>query len=116
MSQKSQFLQFFSAKIFLKSKHQNEISFVDFFIVNFEFEIQGCEMICSQTQNPNLGTFLRALCWKMLTYFLAIRNIFWRFGIFKDHSVQFAFIWYIHFSGFGIMHQEKSGSPGLNTG
>jgi hypothetical protein len=68
---------------------------VDFFIVNFEFEIQGCEMICSQTQNPNLGTFLRALYWKMLTYFLAIGNIFWRFGIFYDHSVQFAFIWYI---------------------
>jgi hypothetical protein len=46
----------------------------------------------------------------MFIYFVAIRNILRAFGIFYDHSVHFVFIWYI-FSGFGIMHQEKSGSP-----
>jgi hypothetical protein len=30
--------------------------------------------------------------------------ILWSFGIFYDHLV--------HFSGFGILHQEKSGNPG----
>jgi hypothetical protein len=34
------------------------------------------------------------------------------FGIFYDHLVHLVLIWYI-FSGFGIMHQEKSGNPGL---
>jgi hypothetical protein len=37
-------------------------------------------------------------------------NILWRFGIFYDHLVHFAFIWYI-FSGFGFMYQETSGNP-----
>jgi hypothetical protein len=41
---------------------------------------------------------------------MAIWNILPTFGIFYDHLVQFVFIWYI-FSGFGIMHQEKSGNP-----
>jgi hypothetical protein len=35
--------------------------------------------------------------------FLAIWNILWRFGIFCEHLV--------HFSGFGIMYQQKSGNP-----
>jgi hypothetical protein len=51
-----------------------------------------------------------ALDWKMLIYFMAICNILLTFGILYDHLAQFAFIWYI-FSGFGIMHQEKSGKP-----
>jgi hypothetical protein len=43
---------------------------------------------------------------------MVICNILWAFGIFKDHAyAHFVFIWYI-FSGFGIMHQEKSGNPG----
>jgi hypothetical protein len=41
---------------------------------------------------------------------MAIWNILQTFGIFYDHLVQCVFIWYI-FSGFGIMHQEKSGKP-----
>jgi hypothetical protein len=41
---------------------------------------------------------------------MAIWNISWRFGIVYDHLVHFVFIWNI-FSGFGIMHQEKSGNP-----
>jgi hypothetical protein len=31
--------------------------------------------------------------------------------IFYDHLVHFVLIWFI-FSGFGIMHQNKSGNPG----
>jgi hypothetical protein len=30
---------------------------------------QGCQTVCFQTQNPNLGKFWRALEWKMLVYF-----------------------------------------------
>jgi hypothetical protein len=48
----------------------------------------------------------------MLKYFKAIWNILQTFGLFYDHLVHFAFIWY-NFSGFGTMHQEKSGNPGL---
>jgi hypothetical protein len=33
---------------------------------------QGCQMVYFQTKNPNLGTFWRALEWKMLVYFMAI--------------------------------------------
>jgi hypothetical protein len=33
---------------------------------------QGCQMVCFQTKNPNLGKFWRALDWKMLVYFMAI--------------------------------------------
>jgi hypothetical protein len=41
---------------------------------------------------------------------MAIWNIVQTFGIFYDYLVHFVFIWYI-FSGFGIMHQGKSGNP-----
>jgi hypothetical protein len=37
---------------------------------------------------------------------MAIWNILRTLGIFYDHFVHF-----VHFSGFGIMHQEKSGNP-----
>jgi hypothetical protein len=47
----------------------------------------------------------------MLKYFMAIWNILQTFGMFYDHFVHFVFILYVHFSGFGIMHQEKSGNP-----
>jgi hypothetical protein len=36
---------------------------------------QGCQMVCFQTKNPNLGKFWRALEWEMLVYL-------WSFGIF----------------------------------
>jgi hypothetical protein len=49
---------------------------------------QGCQMVCFQTKNPNLGKFWRIVDWKMLKYFMAIWNIFWTFGIFMT-------IWYI---------------------
>jgi hypothetical protein len=45
---------------------------------------------------------------------MAILNILWPFGIFYDHWVLCVFIWY-SFSGFGIMHQEKSGNPAVQS-
>jgi hypothetical protein len=63
-------------------------------------------MVCFQTKNPNLGTFWRALKWKMQVYFRVIWNI-WPFG-------NVGAIWYI-FPRFGILCQEKSGNPGLDS-
>jgi hypothetical protein len=74
---------------------------------------QGCQMVCFQTKNPNLGRFWRTVDWKMFKYFMTIWNILWRFGIFYEYLVYFVFIWNI-FSGFGIMYQEKSGNPAYN--
>jgi hypothetical protein len=68
-------------------------------------------MVCFQTKNPNLGKCWRALDWKMFLDFMAIWNILWRFGIYYDHLLHFVLI-LVHFSGFGIMYQEKSGNPG----
>jgi hypothetical protein len=70
-------------------------------------------MVGFQTKNANLGTFWKALDWKMFTHVMAIWNIFWIFAIFYDHWVYFVLIWYI-FSGLGIMYQEKSGNPDFN--
>jgi hypothetical protein len=39
--------------------------------------------------------------------FMAIRDILWPFGTFSVNLV--------HFSGFGIMHQETSGNPAAET-
>jgi hypothetical protein len=43
---------------------------------------QGCQMVCFQTKNPDMGKFWRALDWK---------NV----NIFYGHLVHFVFIWYI---------------------
>jgi hypothetical protein len=51
---------------------------------------QSCQMVCFQTKNPNLGKFLRVLEWKMLVYFMAIRNILQSFGVFYG---QLAMLW-----------------------
>jgi hypothetical protein len=72
---------------------------------------RGCQMVCFQTKNPNLGKFWRVLDWKMFIYFMDIWNILWTFGILYDRLVHFVFIWRI-FSSIGIMCQEKSGNPG----
>jgi hypothetical protein len=74
---------------------------------------QGCQMDCFQTKNPNFGKFWKALDWKMFIHFMAIWNIFWRFGIFYDHLVHFVFILYI-IPFFGIMYQEKYGNPDVH--
>jgi hypothetical protein len=64
-------------------------------------------MVCFQTQNPNLVKFWRALNWKKFKYYMAIWNILWTFGVFYNHLV--------HFSGFGIVYQEKSGNPAVES-
>jgi hypothetical protein len=38
-------------------------------VLKHDRSIQGCQMVYFQTKNPNLGTFWRALKWKMLSYF-----------------------------------------------
>jgi hypothetical protein len=52
-------------------------------------------MVCFQTENPNLGKFLRALEWKIMVYFMVIWYISRSFGIFHGHLVYFKVIWYI---------------------
>jgi hypothetical protein len=69
-------------------------------------------MVRYQTKETNLGKFWRVLEWKMLVYFIVIRNILRSFGIcilwpFGNVVV----IWYI-FLRFGILCKEKSGNPG----
>jgi hypothetical protein len=87
--------------------------------------------VCFQTKNPNLGKFWRALDWKIfgisygdLGYLMKIWDILWRFGISYGDLGYLIEIWYIlwpfgtfciylvHFSGLGIMYQEKSENPG----
>jgi hypothetical protein len=75
---------------------------------------QGCQMVCFQTKNRNLGKFWRVLQWKMLVYFMDIWSILQTFYIFHDHLVYQVVIWYI-FPRFGIMHQQKSGNPDVEV-
>jgi hypothetical protein len=75
-------------------------------------------MVCFQTQNPNLAKFWRLenvdMFYGHLEYvFMDNWDILLPFGTICVHLVQFVFIWYI-LLGFGIMHQEKSGSPARN--
>jgi hypothetical protein len=49
--------------------------------------MQGCQMVCFQTKNPNLGKFWGAVECKMLAYFMVIWNILRSFGIFCGHLV-----------------------------
>jgi hypothetical protein len=58
-------------------------------------EEQGCQRVWFQTENPNLGKYWRDLDFKMFTYFIAIWNILWTFGILCDLLVHFVLIWYI---------------------
>jgi hypothetical protein len=67
------------------------------------FKCRVARRFLFEPKNPNSGKFRRALHWKMLIYFMVISNILQTFGIFYDHLV--------HFCGFGIMDQEKSGNP-----
>jgi hypothetical protein len=52
-------------------------------------------MVYFQTKNPNLGNFWRALDWKMLLSFLAIRNILRTFRKCYARLIHFVLIWYI---------------------
>jgi hypothetical protein len=48
---------------------------------------QGCQMVCFQTENPNLGKFWRVLQWKMMVYFMDTWSILRSFAIFYGHLV-----------------------------
>jgi hypothetical protein len=48
---------------------------------------QGCQMVCFQTKNPNLGKFWRVLQSKMLVYFMDTWSILRSFVIFYRHLV-----------------------------
>jgi hypothetical protein len=48
---------------------------------------QGCQMVCFQTKNPNLGKFWRVLHWKMLVYFMETWSILMSFVMFYGHLV-----------------------------
>jgi hypothetical protein len=58
---------------------------------------QGCQMVCFQTKNPNLGKFWRALEWKLWIYFMAVWNILRTFGIFFEHLVHLHTAHLVHF-------------------
>jgi hypothetical protein len=58
--------------------------------------------------------FWRILQWKMLVYFGDIRSTLRPFNMFYGHMVYFVVIWYI-FPCFGMLYQEKSGNPALQT-
>jgi hypothetical protein len=78
--------------------------------------VQGCQMVCFQTKDPNLGKFWRVLHWKTLVYIVDTWPILRSLIIFYEQFYQtgnlvlFVVIWYI-FSRFGILYQEKSGNP-----
>jgi hypothetical protein len=71
---------------------------------------QGCQMVCFQTKNPNLGKFWRenaGIFYCHLEYCTVIWYILWPFG-------KVVVIWYL-FLRFGILCQEKSGNPGFES-
>jgi hypothetical protein len=60
---------------------------------------QGCQMVCFQAKNTNLGKHFRASDWYInvdghLEYFIDIWNIWWPFGTFCVHLVHFFQLWY----------------------
>jgi hypothetical protein len=65
-------------------------------------------------QKPNLGNFWRVLQWTMLAYFMDIWSILQPFGTLNGHLVYFAVIWYIS-PRFGMLYQDKSGSPDIHN-
>jgi hypothetical protein len=71
-------------------------------------------MVCFQTKNPNLGKFCGVLLWKILVYFMANWSILRPLEIFYGHLVYFVVLWY-NFPRFGILDQEKSGNPALDS-
>jgi hypothetical protein len=56
---------------------------------------QGCQMVCFQTKNTNLGKFWRVLQWKFLVYFMVICTILRPFGVFYGYLVYFSPFWYV---------------------
>jgi hypothetical protein len=73
---------------------------------------QGCQKVCFQTKNTNLGKSWRILLWEILVYFMTIWSILRPLEIFYGHSVYCVVIWCI-FPRFGTLDQAKSGNPAL---
>jgi hypothetical protein len=48
---------------------------------------QGCQMVCFQTKNPNLGKFWWVLQWKMMVYSMDTWSILRSSVIFYGHLV-----------------------------
>jgi hypothetical protein len=65
------------------------------FFSDFWYTKQGCQMVCFQTKNPNLGKFWRVLQWKIFVYFMTIWSILRPLKVFYGHLVYFVVIWYI---------------------
>jgi hypothetical protein len=63
---------------------------------------QGCQMVCFQTKNSNLGKLWRVLLWKILLYFMTVWPILRPLEIFHFHLIYFVAIWYI-VPRFGIL-------------
>jgi hypothetical protein len=64
-------------------------------------QIQGCQMVCFQTEKSNLGKFWRVLPWNMAVYFMdtwsilqSLSYILWTFGIVRGNLVYFFPLWY----------------------
>jgi hypothetical protein len=98
-----------------KETNYKKVTFVDMQsnfrpIFTCRSPLQGCQMVCFKTKNPNLGKFWRALEWKMLVYFMTIWNIIHPFGIIYGRFVSLVVIWYI-FLNLVRLDQEKSGNP-----
>jgi hypothetical protein len=72
-----------------------------------ESAFQGCQMVCFQTKNANLGKFFRALQWKMLVNFMDNWSILRLFG--TSYGILSGNL--VYFPNFGMLYQEKSGIP-----
>jgi hypothetical protein len=58
--------------------------------------LQGCQTVCFQTKNRNLGKFWEDLQWIILVYFMTIWSILRPLEMqFYGHLVYFMVIWYI---------------------
>jgi hypothetical protein len=55
--------------------------------------VQGCQMVCFQTKNPNLVKFWRVLLWEILVYFMTVWSILRPLEIFYGHLVYCVVFW-----------------------
>jgi hypothetical protein len=79
--------------------------------------LQGCQIVCFQTEKPNFYKFWSVLQWTMMVYFMDTWSNLRTFVIFYEHLVN----WYI-FSRFGIFFpllvfcaKKWSGNPGTDV-
>jgi hypothetical protein len=94
-------------KVIIRFKLLGEKNKIGFYFRCHTNTRQGCQMVCFQTKNPNLGTFLRVLQWKMMVYFKDTWSILrsfvifyvWTFGIVRGN--------FVNFSRFGILYQKN---------